>query len=367
VGARALIYGCTGYTGRLIAERAKAFGHDVVLAGRDAGKLQQLAQSLELPWRCAGLDDPAALDRMLADAAIALHAAGPFSATARPMLEACLRAGVHYLDIAGELPVFQMAARYDVQARDRGIMVMPGAGFAIVATDCAAAHVNARMPAARHLRLGLSMPRSLSRGSIRTLLGMVRGQVAVCRNGKMAAVPIGRLERSFDYGEGDRWSTCVNWPDTFTTAISTGIPNVEVYIEADLLARSVYQIGGFFSAPLQFGAVQALLNSGLGIRPSEPSGGRHPAPAQVVVAEAEDNWRQCAGVRLTTADGYSFTALAAVEILGRVLAGEFQPGFQTPARVYGPDFVLSLDGTTREDFGPRSHDRAPASQRPAWR
>jgi short subunit dehydrogenase-like uncharacterized protein len=367
VGACALIYGCTGYTGRLIAERAKAFGFDIVLAGRDAGKVQRLAQSLGLPWRCAGLDDRNELDRMLADTAIVLHAAGPFSATARPMLEACLRTGVHYLDIAGELPVFQTAARYDRQARDRGIMIMPGVGFAIVATDCAAAHAKACMPAARHLRLGLSMPRSLSRGSIRTLLGMVRGQVAVCRNGRMTTVPIGRLERSFDYGEGDRWSTCVNWPDTFTATVSTGIPNVEVYIEADVFARSIYQIGGFFAAPLQLGAVQALLNSGLGIGPSAPMGDPQRAAPQVIVAEAEDNWRQCGRVRLTTADGYSFTALAAVEILGRVLAGEFQPGFQTPSKVYGPDFVLTLDGTTREYLGARFADRTPDSPRPAWR
>jgi saccharopine dehydrogenase (NAD+, L-lysine-forming) len=365
VGTRALIYGCTGHTGRLIVERARAFQRDIVLAGRDAGRIRPLAQSLGLPWRCASLEDSDGLDRMLEDVAVVLHAAGPFSATARPMLEACLRAGAHYLDIAGELPVFQTISRYDQDARDRGIMLMPGVGFSIVATDCIAAHVTACMPAARHLRLGLSMPQSLSRGSLRTLLGWVRGQVAVCRNGKMTTVAIGRLERSFDYGEGDRWSTCVNWPDTFTAPVTTAIPNVEVYIEADLLARSMYQIGGFLAAPLQLGAVQTLLNSGLSISPSAPLGGKQ--PPQVIVAEAEDNWRQCARVRLTTLDGYRFTALSAVEILGRVLAGEFQPGFQTPSRVYGADLVLAFDGTTREDLSTRNSDRSSVPTRPAWR
>jgi saccharopine dehydrogenase (NAD+, L-lysine-forming) len=346
VGACALIYGCTGYTGRLIAERAKAACKDVVLAGRDTTKLRRLSESLSLPWRCASLDDPNGLDRMLEGSAVVLHAAGPFSATSRPMLEACLRTGVHYLDIAGELPVFQMAAQHDREARDRGVMIMPGVGFAIVATDCAVAQINASIPAARHLRLGLSMPQSLSRGSIRTMLSMVRAKVMVCRKGELTAVSIGRLERSFDYGMGDRWSTCVNWPDTFTATVSTGIPNVEVYIEADLLARSAYQIGGFFAAPLQLRLIQALLNLGIGISPRAPLGGSQMMLSQVIVAEAEDNWRQCARIRLTTADGYSFTTLAAVEILGRVLAGEFQPGFQTPSKVYGPDFALTIDGTT---------------------
>jgi len=60
--------------------------------------------------------------------------------------------------------------------------------------------------------------------------------------------------------------------------------------------------------------------------------------------------------RLTTADGYDFTALAAVAIAERVIAGVFEPGFQTPGRVYGADFVLSIDGTTRIDLDPRADE-----------
>ena len=246
-------------------------------------------------------------------------------------------------------------------------MIMPGVGYAIVASDCLAAHVKDRMPDARHLRLGLSMPTSLSRGSLRTILSLVRDRVNVCRNGKLTAVEVGRLERSFDYGEGDRWSTCVNWPDTYTASTTTGIPNVEVYIEADLLARFVFHTGAFLAGPLQLGTFQTLLNVYTNIWPSAPASDSQATGQQIIVAEAEDNWRRCVRVRLTTIDGYRFTALSAVEIAGRALAHEVRPGFHTPSRVYGPDLVLALGGTTREDLDSYSGDRAPEWTRPARR
>jgi short subunit dehydrogenase-like uncharacterized protein len=357
LGSRALIYGCTGYTGTLIAEKANELAGDVVLAARDAAKVKQLAKSLGRSWRCARLGDPSSLDRILTDVDVVLHAAGPFSATARPMLEACLRTGTHYLDIAGELPVFQSLGQYDDQARLRGIMVMPGVGFAIVATDCLAAHIKARMPRARALRLGISMPKSFSRGSVRTMAELVRDRVTVCRNGKINSIPIGRLERSFDFGEGDRWSTCVNWPDVYTAVTTTGIPNIEVYMEADFLARTVYHAGAFLAAPLQLGISQSLLRAYSDIWPAYPAGDDLTVDRQVIVAEAEDSWRQCARARLTTINGYGFTALAATHILHRVLAGEFSAGFQTPARVYGADFVLGFEGTIREDLRSHACDR----------
>jgi short subunit dehydrogenase-like uncharacterized protein len=355
MGACALIYGCTGYTGRLIVEKAKALAleYDVILAGRDVNKVETLARTFGLPWRCARLDDPGALDELLTDVDVVLHAAGPFSATARPMLEACLRARTHYLDIAGELPVFQEVGGYDLLARERGIMLMPGVGFAIVATDCLSDYITSQMPNALRLRIGISMPKLLSRGSVRTMLGLVRERVYICRNSRLMALPVGRLQRSFDYGEGDRWSTCVNWPDVYTATGTTGIGSVEVYMEADFFARTVYQIGALFAMPLQQNVFQWLLNAYAGIWPEGPSHDPQSPGRQVIVAEAEDDWRQCASVRLKTADGYGFTALAAVEITGRVLAKQARVGLQTPSRVYGPDFVLAFDGTTREDFGRR--------------
>jgi short subunit dehydrogenase-like uncharacterized protein len=207
-----------------------------------------------------------------------------------------------------------------------------------------------RMPGARHLRLALSMPQSLSRGSIRTMIELVRERVHICRNGELTTIPIGQLERMFDYGDGERWSTCVNWPDTYTAAATTGIPNVEVYIEANFLARTVYRVGALSAGLLQLNAFQSLLKSSANFWSAAPAYEDASTDAQVVVAEVENTWRQCARARLRTTNGYAFTALAAVEIARRVLCGQFCAGFQTPARVYGANLVLDFESTTREDL-----------------
>src|SRR5690242_4394080 len=97
-----VIYGATGFTGRLMLDGALALGLRPVLSGRDEGRLGALAEQLGLEYRVARLGDPAALDEALRGMRVVLHAAGPFSETSRPMVDACLRAGVHYLDITGE-------------------------------------------------------------------------------------------------------------------------------------------------------------------------------------------------------------------------------------------------------------------------
>jgi short subunit dehydrogenase-like uncharacterized protein len=344
-----LIYGASGYSGRMIAERAKMLGMDAILAGRDAGRVQPLAAALGLPWRVFGLDDPARLDAGLAGVGVVLHAAGPFTSTACPMIDACLRTRTHYLDIAGELTVFQGARRLGGLAQTRGVMLMPGAAYAIAASDCLVAHLAARTPDAKYLRLALSKPEMASRGSVRTMFDLVRGGVSIRRAGELASVPVGRLERDFDFGEGLRKATAVSWADVITAHHTTGIPNIEVYAEAGPLYRTVYQANAWFAA--QFGRVdERLLRPFVAAWPEGPSEAQRVSKRQVILAEMEDPWRRSTRARITTLDGYSFTPLAALALVERVLQGDAEAGFQTPAGLYGPDFILGFEGTEREDL-----------------
>ena len=96
-----LLYGATGYTGRLIVTEALRRGLRPILGGRRAEPLAALAANTGLPYRVASLHVDEALDRALEGVCAVLHAAGPFADTALPMLNACLRTGVHYLDITG--------------------------------------------------------------------------------------------------------------------------------------------------------------------------------------------------------------------------------------------------------------------------
>jgi short subunit dehydrogenase-like uncharacterized protein len=104
-----LIYGANGYTGMLIARRAAAQGMASVLAGRDGAAVAALAEELRMSPRVFALDDPAAVAAGLQGTGAVLNCAGPFSRTAAPLVDACLRAGIHYLDITGEIAVLERA------------------------------------------------------------------------------------------------------------------------------------------------------------------------------------------------------------------------------------------------------------------
>jgi len=151
---RWMIYGANGYTGELIAREAARRGLKPVLAGRRRESVEELARTLGLEARAFGLDDVAALTGQIQGHALVLNCAGPFSATAAPMMEACLRAGAHYLDITGEIAVFEHAQSLDARARDAGVVLCPGVGFDVIPTDCVAAALKAALPDATHLALG---------------------------------------------------------------------------------------------------------------------------------------------------------------------------------------------------------------------
>ena len=137
-----LIYGANGYTGELIARAAARRGMKPILAGRNRAAIEALAAEVGLDHRVFGLDAPQAIAAALKDCAVVLHCAGPFSRTARPMIDACLLAHTHYLDITGEVPVFEMVATYDAVAQMANVMLLPGVGFDVVPTDCLAAESN---------------------------------------------------------------------------------------------------------------------------------------------------------------------------------------------------------------------------------
>jgi short subunit dehydrogenase-like uncharacterized protein len=347
VRRRILIYGGTGYTGRLIAEHARDMRCSPVVAGRTAHRVQALAVEMALSERVFGLDDPGVVDDALGDVCVVINAASPFGLTSRPLIESCLRTQTHYLDITGELPVFRDAFGYDGAARKRGIMIMPGVGLGIVASDCVAMHVAACVPNAKYLRIALLRPDSFSRGSFRSALGLSNSQVMIRRNGRLTSVPVGRLQRAFDYGEGERESVAVSWADVFTAYYSTGIRNIEAYFEAGFTSRALYQLGAGVADTLRLAPVQRWLDVATRAWPEGPSPRQRQAEKCVIVAEVEDSWRRRSSARLETPDGYSFTAEAATTIARRIMRGDFLPGFQTPAKMYGADFVLGFKGTRR--------------------
>ncbi len=345
-----LLYGATGYTGRLILAEMLAKGLRPVLAGRDEGRLAELAARHHLRYRVAPLADAVRLDQALSDVRVVLNAAGPFSATAAPVVEACLRRGAHYLDITGEIDVIEAHARRHGHARARGLMILPGSGFDVVPSDCLAAHLARRLPSATHLALGISGLLHASRGSAKTFIEYGGRSVLIRRDGRLTEALPGSLERDFDYGSGPTASVNVRWGDVSSAYYSTGIPNIEVYFAATSVLRGSLAASRTMGWALTTMPAQVWLKMHADLLPEGPSEAQRAAIRTVLVAELTDAGGCSVRGRLTAPQSYSLTALTAAEIARRVLAGEYEPGFQTPARMYGADFALEFAGVTREDL-----------------
>ena len=108
---RWMIYGATGYTGQLVVEEAVRRGHRPIIAGRNPDKLDVIADKYDLDYVAFRLDDENTIAEAIADADIVYHAAGPFIHTAEPMIRACLATKTDYLDITGEIDVFERYIR----------------------------------------------------------------------------------------------------------------------------------------------------------------------------------------------------------------------------------------------------------------
>src|SRR5581483_1843854 len=188
---RWLIYGAYGYTGTLVAEEAVRRGHRPLLAGRAVEKLAPLAARLGLDDVAVGLEDQAALVRALEGVDLVFHAAGPFVHTSAPMIRACLAAGASYLDVTGEIPVFQNTFAHDAEARERGVSLISGVGFDVVPTDCLACHVAEQVPGAVELELTIAATAlQPSAGTTRTMLEELPAGGLVRRAGRLVPVPL---------------------------------------------------------------------------------------------------------------------------------------------------------------------------------
>ncbi|TFG47994.1 MAG: hypothetical protein E4H38_07200 [Gemmatimonadales bacterium] len=345
-----LLYGATGYSGRLIALEAIARGHRPTLAGRNAATVEALATELDLPWTAVGLDDPDPLADVLRQFPAVLNCAGPFMHTWRPMFEACLAARVHYLDITGEITVFEGLARADRIAREAGISLIPGVGFDVVPTDCLAAHLKQRLPTATSLRLAFRASGGVSHGTALTALEGVGQSGAVRKNGVITPVPPGYRTMEVDFGDGKpRMAVTIPWGDVSTAFHSTGIGNVEVYLAMSPKGIASMRRARYFGFLLRSAPVRWLARAVVDRRPAGPSEAARAAGSTSVWGEVTDAEGRRAAGRIRGPEGYTLTALSAVRAMERTLSGA-TPGFQTPSRAFGPDFVLDIPGVTREDL-----------------
>ncbi len=259
---RFLLYGANGYTGQLIIRQAKDYGLTPILAGRSEEKIKPLAEEHNLDYKIFSLDNPNEVDAGLSNVEVVLHAAGPFMFTAQPMMEACLRNGVHYLDITGEIMVFEMAHKYGKQAQERGIVIMPGVGFDVVPTDCMALYLKNKMPDATHLKLAFaSVGGGLSKGTATTMTEGLGEGGAVRKDGKIVRVPAGYKSMTIDFWGKSYFMMTIPWGDVSTAFYSTGIPNIETYMSIPPTAYKYFKIQNYLGPLLRSNIVKFFLKN----------------------------------------------------------------------------------------------------------
>ena len=343
-----MVYGANGYTGRLIAEEAARRGLRPILAGRNASAIEPLAKKLKLPVRAFALDNPAAVRAGLKDIGLVLHCAGPFSATSAPMVAACLDVGAHYLDITGEIDIFAACHALDAVARKRGVVLIPGTGFDVVPTDCLAAQLKREMPSATSLVLAFDATGGPSPGTALTgVEGLGKGGRARI-DGKMTRVPLAWKTRSFDRDGEPRFAMTIPWGDVYTAFVSTGIPNIEVYMGVPPASATRLRRIRWLGPLLGTAPVQAWLKSQVAKRVRGPTEKGRAASDTRVWGEVRDASGNELKAQLSTPNGYELTVTASLGIVQRLLEGARPAGgYYTPSQLMGADYVLELQGVKR--------------------
>lgn len=341
---RALLYGANGYTGRLIAEVAAREGVDLTVAGRREEAVEAVARQTGFPWRCFPLTDPARLRDELAPFDAVLLAAGPFSRTSAPVVEACLAERTHYLDVTGEVDVFEAVFRRDAEARLSDVTLLPGVGFDVVPSDCLAAALAAELPGAARLLLAFRAF-APSGGTARTMLeGLPKGGRARI-GGALVPVPPAWKVREIPFSDHPRTAMTIPWGDLSTAYRSTGIPDIETYMTAPPALVASARAGQALSPLLSLGVVRWFLEAAVGEAFPGPDAEARRRERSLLWGRVERGDGAAVEGTAETLEGYAFTAESAVASLRRVLAGKAAAGALTPSLAFGPRFAEAIPGT----------------------
>ena len=344
---RILLYGANGYTGELIAKLAPHYNLKLTLAGRNEDAIKALAINLNLPFEIIDLNDSNNLDDVVAKHTLVIHAAGPFSHTAKPMVESCIRNGVHYTDINGDFTCFELVKKYHTKAVEKNCMLMPGVGFDVVPTDCIAKLLHETLPDAVDLKIAFATVGSMiSHGTATTMAEKMGQGGAKRKDGKLIQVPLGEHGMMVDFGEKNIFCMSIPWGDISTAYHTTGIPNIETFtgVKPARYKQLKYQI--LFNWILRSSFMKRVAQKKINEAPAGPNESMRNNGKCFVWGKVTNNNGVCAEARLTGPEGYTFTAHATLIIAKEIINGNWTEGYQTPAGKYGYTLAERIPGVT---------------------
>ncbi len=272
------------------------------------------------------------------------------------MVDACLLARAHYLDITGEIDVFESVLGRDEEARQRGIVLLPGAGFDVVPSDCLAALLKQRLPSATKLELAFAPIGRSSPGTLKTSLESLPRGGLVRRGGRLTRVPPAHEVREIPFADKRRTAMSVPWGDVATAWRSTQIPDITVFISAKPAAIRAARLSRFTAPLLALAPVQRYLKSRIERTVRGPDAAERARGGAQFWGCASDGARSVA-MTMSLPEGYTFTAEAALECARRVSAGEVKPGAWTPSLAFGAGFAATLPGVRVGESPPQELHR----------
>lgn len=341
-----LIYGANGYTGSLIAKEAKKQQVSVSLAGRNKEAIQRIAKETGFNYEVVNLKDSKALERLLNNFHTVIHCAGPFSETATPMVEACIHTKTNYLDITGEIWVFESIQMFDKRAQEAGIKLIPGVGFDVVPTDCLAALLKEKMPDATKIEMCFTGDKTaISRGTAVTMAKNIAKGGFIRVNGQLKNVPLAYKTKSIQFPHQEQWVMTIPWGDLMTTYHQTGIPNIEIYSGASL--KMIKRLRRYRSLKFLLGInwIQKLVRKKIENTITGPSEERLLNGKTYITGKVINNSGDEITASLTTPEAYYLTAKTALEAAKILISGgnEIKNGYLTPAQAFGKEFILQFE------------------------
>lgn len=345
-----LLYGASGYTGKLILDIVKDHGLEPVLAGRTASKIEALAKEYGFQYTVFDLSDQQAMDKALYEVDLVLNCAGPFKYTAQQMMAGCLRTQTHYIDITGEIEVFEYAVSLNQKAKSAGIMLMPGVGFDVVPTDCLASYLWQKLPDAKNLKLAfVSLGKAgFSIGTASTMVTNLGEGSYVRRNAKLEKVPMGHKTKWVSHEGKKLFLMTLPWGDVSTAYYSTSIPNIETYTGIKPSTYKWIKLQKYFNWILRTSFVKKRALARIRKGPEGPTEAERKATKMLVWGEVMNEKGVKKQGRLITPNGYDLTAVSSLIIAKKILEGNVKTGFQTPSLAFGADLVMEVPGVERK-------------------
>lgn len=333
-----LIYGATGYTGRLITQELSLNMYEVIIAGRDEKKLKHMSEYFKCDYKVFNLYNAEVIHDLIHEIDIVLNVAGPFIADIDNLIEACIENRTHFIDLAMDP---RELAKFDMQAKQCDVMLLSGAGHAFLPLDCLGGFLHGKMPNAKNLSIYISGMNTMSRGTAKSNIALIKqgihhrinGSESRIRNLKIKKVKFNNKEKPFV-------------PSAFGVPIlsySTGVANIESYFESTPAVKPFIFIIKYLSWLFKFNFIQKLFEKKMNELPEGPTLEERDAGNVEYLAKIKDVDGNELCATLLTPEAYKTTYLTTAAVLKNINKN-FKPGFQTPYRLFGAGILNEING-----------------------